>query len=87
MKKLHVDWTKHLRDPEAKANFEQLVRNSVQVLSRLRDILKERQDTLEAAELSVSDLETPSWALKQSNRLGKKAAYRDTDQLTSFLGG
>ncbi len=84
MKKLSVDWTKHLRDPQAREDFEALVRNSTQVLSRLKDILNERQDNINSSD---ADFTTPSWAYQQASNIGKRNAYKDIDQLLSFLGG
>lgn len=84
-KKLSVDWTKHCKDAEAKANFEQLVRNSTQVLSRLQSIIKERQTNLSSEENSSTDFDSPSWAYKQAFRNGKRATLNDLDQLLSFL--
>lgn len=84
-KKLATDWTKHLSDPEAKANFEMLVRNSVQVLSRLRDMIEEKQNNLLTAESRTSDYDNPSWAYKQADRNGRFASLKEVDQYFAFL--
>lgn len=85
MKKLSVDWTKHLRDPEAKHNFEQLVRNTVQVLSRMKDMIDEETESLNQAEFNSKDYETPSWSHKQADRIGQRKSLNRVRQWLSFL--
>jgi len=82
---LSLDWVKHLPDDESKKDFEQLVRNTTQVLSRLRSIIEEKEKLLSQSELSMSDFDTPNWAYKQSFRNGKLASLKDIKNLTDFI--
>lgn len=84
-KRLSTEWTKHLKDPESKANFELLVRNSVQVLSRLRDMIKEKEDNLNTSDMRSADYDSPSWAYKQADRIGRRSSLNEIDQYLSFL--
>lgn len=79
--KLLSQWSKHLVDKQAKANFESLVGNSTIVLNRLHDILMEEEQALLAEEASTSDYDSPSWAYKQAHRNGKRAALAHIKRL------
>lgn len=86
MSRLSTVWTKHLRSKEDKDNFELILRNSTQILTRLRDIIAEREKELEAQETKLSDYETPGWAYKEAHRLGRKAELRSLKELLDFIG-
>jgi hypothetical protein len=84
MSKLNMVWTKHLQG-EAKTNFESLLRNSTTVLSRLRDILKEKEEDLTSQECSNDDFLQPGWEYRQAFRLGQKAQLREIQSLLKFI--
>lgn len=75
MKQLDTRWTRNLRDPEAKRNFEQVLRNSTLVSSRVVDLLNEmKRDTQKT---KFTDYESASWAYKQADQNGYIRAIDD----------
>jgi hypothetical protein len=84
MRGLSVEWTKHL-EAGAKKQFEDLVRNTTTVLTRLRAIIEEKDAVLTKQETTLESYDTPSWAYKQAYLNGKRAAYREIRDLTNFL--
>lgn len=80
MRQLNTQWTKNLKDPEAKKNFEQLLRNSTTVATRLCDLLKEMK-----IENSVHDYDSASWAYKQADQNGYNRALRDILALFNYM--
>lgn len=84
MSQLKSVWTKHLKG-EDKENFEKLLRNSTTVLSRLRDILKERDAEIRRAELSVEDFSLVGWDYRAAFRTGQKSALAEIESLLQFI--
>jgi hypothetical protein len=87
MSNLSIAWTKHLPPGKSKEDFEKIIRNSVMVMSRLRDIINEKEQELSRSETTEKDFETPSWAYKQAYRNGQRATLRDLKSLLQFLDG
>jgi hypothetical protein len=85
MKNLHVAWTKHIKDPEAKAKFEQLLRNSGISLGRLRNIIREKIGSLNASERNPKVYEAPNWPYMQSHNNGFMQGLQYVDDLLKFL--
>jgi len=80
-----VEWYKHLSTDAERKEFEALVRNDTQVLSRLRDILVERLRGIEIEEMSLASYENPSWSHKQAHLNGVKSGLAKTLALLDFL--
>jgi hypothetical protein len=68
-----IDWTKHLKDPDEKARFENSVRSAKTVLERLQELVQERLEAVEVSELSIKDFDKPNWAEKQAFKNGFKS--------------
>lgn len=85
MKPLSTAWTKHLKDPEKKANLEGAIRNSQAALTRLRDLLLEEDAALSNNQVSQPDNDA-SWAFKQAHISGERLRIRKVLDLLSFLG-
>lgn len=85
-RKLAVDWTKHIKDAKKKSDFEATIRNSTTIVSRLKDLLKEMNDSSITATSSLSSYENPNWAPLQADGIGYRRAIKDIDQLLSFIG-
>lgn len=85
MSNLPVQWTKHLKDPKAKADFESLVRNSTTVLSRILEIIKEEELALIRSSVSIEDFKDPNWAYKQAFRNGESKRLKAMRELLSFI--
>lgn len=85
MRSLATVWTKHLKDPQKKRDFEQAVRHSTLALGRFKQILQDELDSLENVSTSLDEFDSPSWAFKQAYRNGEKARIKKTLELLSFL--
>lgn len=84
MANLPMVWTKHLKnDEEAKKRFESTLRNSSTLVSRLVEILKEKDNTV--ASVTNADYDNPSWAYSQAHRNGYRQALKDILDLFNFM--
>lgn len=65
-------WTQHLSNPEDKAKFQQEIYGAKRVLDRLRDIVSEKETSMDVQEMSLNSYESPSWAYRQAHNNGFK---------------
>lgn len=79
---LNVKWTQGV-SPDRKDNLEKLIRNSVIVLSQLKQIVE--TDLNEMEKVPISDYDHPSWSHKQAHENGKREYARQLLSLLSFL--
>jgi hypothetical protein len=86
-KTLPVVWTKHIKDPDKKQNFESAVRASTTALGRLIEIIDDEERALESSSLTIKDFDDPSWAYKQAYRNGEKARLKKLRELIDFIKG
>lgn len=84
MRPLNTAWTQNKQDPKAKTDFEALVRNSTLLLTRLQEIIEERERTHLNAGLSLEDYKDPNWALRQAVRNGSLRELKFFKELISF---
>jgi hypothetical protein len=84
-KSLSLAWTKHLSNDKEKEDFGSLVRNSTQVLSRLKAILEEELESQLKQETTLSDFSDPNWPYKQAFRNGSKATLNKLKDLFNYL--
>lgn len=82
--RLPIPWVRHLKDQDSKDNFERSVRASVLALSRLYDILEEKEEVLLYKDATEEDFVQTDWAFKQAFRNGQKAQIKELKQLLSF---
>jgi hypothetical protein len=68
---MNTVWTRHIRDPKAKADFESILKNNTQIFQRLKEILEEREAELNKQSFSEADFTDPNWSHKQAHRLGR----------------
>lgn len=87
MKALPVQWLKNLSDPKKRIEVEAIIRNSTTALSRLLDIVEEKEQSINSQELAVTDFESPAWSHKTAYRLGQKAALKELKDLLAFTKG
>jgi hypothetical protein len=78
---MNTVWTKNLKTPKEREDFESLLHNSVRVLTRLREILDEEENELNREELKTVDFDTGSWAYKAAFRLGQKHRIKKLKEL------
>lgn len=69
---MYLEWTKHLKDPQDKSNFEQQILSARPVLERLKQILEEKENTLDRSETSITVYDTPNWAERQAHKNGNR---------------
>lgn len=86
MKKLDSRWTRHLKGDE-KEEFQALVRNSTQVLTRLYNIILDEEERIYEAESKETDYSASDWANLQAHRNGRKQELRTLRKLVEHLEG
>ena len=79
-----VAWVKNLNDPTERDNFEKTLRSSKTALSRLIDLLDEKEAEINRQEATVDDFINTDWAFKQAFRNGQKSMVREIRQLMAF---
>jgi len=70
-------------DPKAKEAFEEALRNSTLVLTRLREILDEKDREIDKYEFSLSSY-TEGWPYAQSHMNGRRAMLLEIKKLLTF---
>lgn len=70
---LSSEWTKHLESEADKQDFEKTAKNSTFILSRLLDMLQERERQFSTKEVQIGTYDNPSWAFVQAHINGAKA--------------
>lgn len=83
--RLAIDWTKHIKDPQGKEDYEKAIRNSTLALGRLKEITKEKINNSNITDISLSSYDSPNWGLRQADSVGYRRALNEIDQLLSFL--
>lgn len=86
MRQLSVEWFKGV-PTERRETFEQAIRNSTTALGRLYDLLDEWEKDLDRSETTITDFDSPNWALRQAYRNGDRSRIRKLRDLLSFLKG
>lgn len=66
-----IDWTRNLKTDEEKSSFVALLKNST-ILDRIRELVAERERTIERIDTSTDSYDTPSWAHKQAHLNGRR---------------
>lgn len=69
---MYSAWTKYIKDPDTKAQYERSLKNSKWVLDDLQTILTEMKMDLEKGELSPKAYDIPNWSWKQAHCNGSK---------------
>jgi hypothetical protein len=85
--KLAIDWTKHIKDPEAKEQFIQSLQNNKVLGLRLLDMIDEWIRELDTSEISMGIYDSPSWSHKQAHINGAKNAFASVKKHLQFLKG
>lgn len=85
VKPIALEWVKSLPTEKERKSFEQTLRNSITVLSRLYEIIDERQQTVNKQEINIKDFDNSNWAYKQAFRAGQKSILQDLKDLLNFL--
>lgn len=85
MGKVNYKWLDHLKTPAEKKDFEESIKASTYVLSRLQAILDEWKDELAREEFNYTQFDSPNWEVKQAFKLGDRARIDKVKDLLSFL--
>lgn len=67
-----IDWTKHLKDPEAKAKFEDQIRGARPVLEHLLKIVEDSRGALDRSETNINVYAAPNWDFRQAHKNGNR---------------
>lgn len=84
MKALDSRWTQNKPNPEARKDFEIIVRNSTLLLTRLKEIIEERERELNSKAFTEKDFEDPNWSHKHSYRIGRLGELKAFKDLIPF---
>jgi hypothetical protein len=84
MSKLSLEWTKHL-SKEDKEDFEAYIRNSTQIVERLRNILDSYELQTMDSQADEKSYDSPSWEYLQAHRNGKLEMIRRIKKLTDHI--
>jgi hypothetical protein len=82
MKRLAIEWTKHLPE-DKRGHFEQTIRNSWIVLDRLRMIIEERESEIQR-KMSSPDFSHGSWSHENAFSLGQLNQLKKLKDLISI---
>lgn len=75
-------WTANIaNDPELKASFEDYLGNNSRLLTRLKDIIEDKDKALSKTELSISSYDSIGWSHKQAHINGRRAELAELKQL------
>jgi hypothetical protein len=72
--------------PESRKEYEMLLRNGYnsEIVKRLKEIIKERQSSLQISEIQPSSYDTPNWAEKQAHNNGMLYILKWVQDLLDF---
>jgi hypothetical protein len=73
---MKIQWTAHLKDPEAKDRFEKQIIAAKPVLDRLQFLLEERRKAVDSIETGVEKYIQPGWSAVQAHYNGEKASIK-----------
>lgn len=77
-------WTQQIKDVEARKDFEVIVRNSTLLLTRLKEILEDRERQLTNSALTLEDFKDPNWSHRQAFRNGCLSELKKLKELIPF---
>ncbi len=80
-------WTKHLKDPEKKLDFEKEVYSCRHVFNHLKKLLEERKDEIARSELSEDAFNTPNWDYTAARNIGRKQELEALIQILTLDQG
>lgn len=84
MPNLDSRWTQQIRDPEARKDFEVIVRNSTLLLTRLKEIIEESEREVQKSSLTLDDFKDPNWSHKQAFKNGELTVLKKFKDLIPF---
>jgi len=77
-------WTRHLKDPDDIQRFQNQLKGSKAVLSRLNDLLNIEKQGLDSAQISSKIYDSPNWDYRQAHTNGFKAALQMVSKIITL---
>ena len=84
MRAIPTVWLKNT-PKEKQVELEKIIRGSTTALSRLYDLIEEKEQSI--TNQKFSDFDNPNWANKQAYYIGKQAALKELKELLEFIKG
>lgn len=75
-----VGWTIGMQ-PDEKASFLNILNNSSVLVERVRQILSQKLEALEAVEISTDNFDQPGFAERSAYHIGQKRVLKDLQAL------
>ena len=79
-----VEWAKHLKTAKEKEDFEKYVLGSRALMTRLKEILDEKEKSLDRSEASLEAYSLPNWDYRQAHKNGIRDALQWLKQLVDL---
>lgn len=77
-------WTKHIKDPQEKEQFEKSIRHSKWILDHLSGLVKEMDTNYENSALSPKVYDQPNWEYRQAHCNGFRQCLRTINRLITL---
>ncbi len=77
-------WTKHLKDPKNKEDFEREIVGCSRVLQRLSEIITEMEKESDRSELDIKSYDNPNWSHRAAHKIGSRAALTKVKDLINL---
>lgn len=81
---LNTAWTQQIKDQKAREDFAVIVRNSTLLLTRMKEIIEDRERQLNNSSFSDDDFKDPNWSHKLAKRIGRLAELKLMKDLIPF---
>lgn len=77
-------WTKNCATSEDKAKLEASILGSKIALNRLKDLMKEDEETLNSREIGSKAYDLPNWEYRQADANGYRRCLREYQKLLTL---
>jgi hypothetical protein len=81
---MKIDWIRHCKSEEDKANYTASLKRAKWVLDDLSKLVQSNLNGREVAEISPKTYESPNWAYQQAHNNGYKQALKDVLNLINL---
>lgn len=81
---MRLEWTKRSKSEQDKTELEEILRRATIPFGKLKEIIKDNLDRLDAEESSHKDFDTPNWDYKQAARNRERATHKYYLDLINF---
>lgn len=81
---MNLELTGHLKDPEEKSRFETQAYNAKNVLDRLKELMIQKEATLDRQESNIEVYNMPNWSHRQAHKNGQRSSLAWLKQLVDL---